>query len=98
VTQAVHEFLMREDGTFFPAPFRHLDGLVFALFLQFLEGLVDQGPFHEAARNPRLSLRLMKATPKAASSGQRVDQVLLGPPKAVDLPNQNCVKPSTASV
>jgi hypothetical protein len=30
--------------------------------------------------------------------GQRVDQVLQGPPKAFDLPNQNCVKPSTASV
>ena len=30
--------------------------------------------------------------------GQRVDQVFQGPPKAVDLSDHNCVKPSTASV
>ncbi len=46
--QPVLDFLMREDGAFFPAPFGHLDRLVFALFLEFRAGLVDQGPFHEA--------------------------------------------------
>ena len=42
------DFAMQELGTFFAAPFGRFDGLVFARFLEFREGLVDQGPFHEA--------------------------------------------------
>ena len=45
VPQAVNQLCMQELGTFFPAPFGRFDGLVFALFLEFREGLVDQGPF-----------------------------------------------------
>jgi len=33
---------MRELRAFFAAPFRRSDGLVFALFLEFREGLLDQ--------------------------------------------------------
>jgi hypothetical protein len=33
---------MRELRAFFAAPFRRFDGLVFALFLEFREGLLDQ--------------------------------------------------------
>jgi hypothetical protein len=47
VPQAVHQLCVQELGTFFPAPFGRFDGLVFALFLELLEGLVDHRPQHK---------------------------------------------------
>jgi len=40
--QSVNKFSMRELRAFFAAPFRRSDGLVFALFLEFRECLLDQ--------------------------------------------------------
>jgi hypothetical protein len=39
---------MQELGTFFPATFGRFDGLVFTLFLELLEGFVDNRPQHNA--------------------------------------------------
>ena len=46
--EAVHQFLMQELDAFFAAPFGRFKGLVFTLFLQFLEGPVDQRPEQQA--------------------------------------------------